>query len=131
MLICDTDRDSGKYIARWDEVSTVTGRQLEFETVDLEAIREAFRDHMDKEQAKEEKVPEDREPSAPEAEKAPEDRGTSVPKAEKVPEDLGTSVSEEENAAEDLGMSVSEPAEYIGFPADVQEPAGQEDPDSM
>jgi hypothetical protein len=117
MLICGTDRDSGKYIARWDEVSTVTGRQLEFETVDLEAIREAFRDHMDKEQTK--------------AEKALEDRGTSAPKAEEAPEDRGTDVPEAENASENRGMSVSDPAEYIGFPADVQESAGQEDLDPM
>ena len=85
MLICDTDRDSGKYIARWDEVSTVTGRQLEFETVDLEALREAFRDQTDKEQAKAEKDPNESGASAPKAEKDPNESGTSAPKAEKVP----------------------------------------------
>ena len=41
-------------------MSTVTGRQLEFETVDLEALRDAFRDHMAEEQSKAEKGPFDR-----------------------------------------------------------------------
>ena len=40
-------------------MSTITGRQLEFETVDLEAIREAFRDHMDIEGAEAKKASED------------------------------------------------------------------------
>ena len=92
-----------KIIVRWDEVSTVTGRQLEFETVDLEAIREAFRDHMDKEQSEAEKIPDSRVTSVPEAEKAPDEHGTSVPEA----------------------------AGYIGFSANEQEPAGQEDLDPM
>ena len=84
-------------------MSTVTGRQLEFETVDLEAIREAFRDHMDKEQSEAEKIPDSRVTSVPEAEKAPDEHGTSVPEA----------------------------AGYIGFSANEQEPAGQEDLDPM
>ena len=46
--ICDIKADIGNFIVRWGEVSTVTGRQLEFETVDLEALREAFRDSDDR-----------------------------------------------------------------------------------
>ena len=140
-------------------MSTVTGRQLEFETVDLEALREAFRDQTDKEQAKAEKAsngrntstpkaentPEDRTMSAPKAENAPEDRimsapkgeeapedlGTSAPRAEKIPEDRIISVPEAEKAPERRAMSVPDAAENNVLSADVPEPAVQEDFDPV
>ena len=126
-------------------MSTVTGRQLEFETVDLEALREAFRDQTDKEQAKAEKDPNESGASAPKAEKDPNESGTSAPKAEKVPNESGTSapkaekvpedriisVPEAEKAPKSRAMRVPDAAEYIVLPADVPEPAVQEDFDPV
>ena len=126
-------------------MSTVTGRQLEFETVDLEALREACRDQTDKEQAKAEKDPNEsgasapkaeKDPnesstSAPKAEKVPNESGTSAPKAEKVPEDRIISVPEAEKAPKSRAMRVPDAAEYIVLPADVPEPAVQEDFDPV
>ena len=126
-------------------MSTVTGRQLEFETVDLEALREAFRDQTDKEQAKAEKDPNESGASAPKAEKDPNESGTSAPKAEKVPNESGTSAPKAEKVPEDRNISVPEAekapksramripdaADYIVLPADVPEPAVQEDFDPV
>ena len=63
--ICDIKADIGNFIVRWGEVSTVTGRQLEFENVDLEALREAFRGFDDRKRSGAQTFSADRSVSAP------------------------------------------------------------------
>ena len=112
-------------------MSTLTGRQLEFETVDLEALREVFRDQTDKEQAKAEKASNGRDTSTPKAENTPEDRTMSAPKAENAPEDRIMSAPKGEEAPERRAMSVPDAAENNVLSADVPEPAVQEDFDPV
>ncbi len=94
-----------KIIVRWDEVSTVTGRQLEFETVDLEAIREAFRDHADREQSEAEKTLNDSAESVPDTD---ENTGLSDVQHE---EDDAASQQMQETAESGLSSGMQEQAE--------------------
>ena len=111
-------------------MSTVTGRQIEFETVDLEALREAFRDHTDEKKAKADRVTDAHDVSVPDADEKPghsEGSGMSAPDTEEnfgLPDDRGMSAPDtEENSGlpDDRGMSVPDAEENSGHSDDVWE----------
>ena len=106
-------------------MSTVTGRQLEFETVDLEAIREAFLDHMDKEESKAKTSLNERGVSAPAA------AALEAPKPEEEPDIDFTDDTDDvqESAALEAPKPEEEPdIDFTDNTDDVQESAASEAP---
>ena len=106
-------------------MSTVTGRQLEFETVDLEAIREACLDHMDKEESKAKTSLNERGMSAPAA------AALEAPKPEEEPDIDFTDDTDDvqESAALEAPKPEEEPdIDFTDNTDDVQESAASEAP---